>query len=509
MLLMSESPDIVALRKQLEAAAADPATPPWVQALLQTVLLMVGVLLSTIERLEAELAEHKRARFGRKSEKSSPIDREVKKRTAAADRKARSGPPALDDVELPTEIEDHEVPREELSCDQCGGHDFVAMGVEESTEYEYIPSRIKRVRHRQHKYACKKGCCVVMAPSPLRVTEGGRFGPELHAHVVVSRCADSLPFHRQARQWARQGVPLSPSTLCDLFHRTAECLRPLYGTLIDEICRSPYLNADETPQPVLDVGQCRRGYMWTFGTDEMAAFVFSPTRSGETPKRLLEGTTGVLQVDGHSGYNAVCAPDSRKRAGCWAHARRKLLAARDSAPDEATWLLERITALYIVEHDAKEAGIVGTDEHLALRTTRSAPLVEEIRERVAEHRKTARPKSPYGTALGYIHNQWNTLKTFLGDAKVRLDNNLAERTLRIIALGRKNSLFVGHDDGGERLAILQSLVTSCLLSGVNPHDYLADVLIRVNTHPAKRIEELLPHRWKPLAAPPPEPHFAT
>ena len=201
-------------------------------------------------------------------------------------------------------------------------------------------------------------------------------------------------------------------------------------------------------------------------------------------------------MDGYTGYNAVVLPDGRVRVGCFAHVRRKFFEALGTAP-EAQAALNFITALYRVEHLAQAAGELGSAAHLARRLADSAVTLEAFRVSLSTEEPKHPPKSPLGQAIRYARGQWTALTRFLGDARLALDNNASEQTLRTIALGRKNYLFVGNDEAGENLAGLFSLLATCEQNGVNPETYLADVLVRLQHHPNSRLDELLPHLWSP------------
>jgi transposase len=250
----------------------------------------------------------------------------------------------------------------------------------------------------------------------------------------------------------------------------------------------------------------RIAWTWDFlGRDadkELIAYVYSASRSGETPARVLEGTTGALLVDGYQGYNAVTLPGGRERAGCLAHARRKFFDAQSTAPAAAEEAMQLILELYRIERLATEAGIVGTTEHLKLRQERSGPATAALHAWLVAEQPKHLPNGPMGKAIGYALNQWEALTLFTTNAAIPLDNNPSERALRVCALGRKNFLFVGNDVAGENLATLYSLISTCEVNGVNPVQYLADVMLRVQNHPASRIDELLPHNWSPPRAEP-------
>lgn len=474
------------------------------KALLKQLLELVESLQKTIEKKDSELAELRRLLFGKKSERLPTVRSELKrrrtprqkqadgdktKRKRQATRKAKQ--------ELPTEIVRHDLDEDGLRCPHCGGSDFVELPDEVSFEYEFVPARLLRIEHRRQKKACRCGQYVATGPAPVRVSDGVQYGPGFHAHVVVSKCLDSMPLYRQARCLSRAGVKISRSSLCDLFHRSAELLEPLYRRMLELIKNSKYVRADETPQPVMDKDKTHRGYMWNFNTENLVAYVFSPGRSGETAAAVLGDSRGFLLVDAYSGYNRVTTPERRTRVGCWAHVRRKFFEARQLAPEECRYALEAILALYEVEYQAAAENLLGSDKHLALRKARSKVVIDELHKWLEEQKERFAPQSPVGRAIRYPLKHWESLVRFLEDAKLPLDNNMSERLLRVIALGRKNFMFVGNNGAGHHLAVLQSLVASCQINGVDPQAYLSDVLIRIQSHPQSQIDELLPNRWKP------------
>jgi transposase len=498
-------PDLIAideLLEDIEKARADKDTPPWVSVLLRTVLLLVSALQARTAELEARNEELTRQIYGQRSERSKTRSKQPRQRSKQARKKPkpRKGTSALDETEMEEREEVHEVPQADKCCELCGGTAFNDLEVtEDSTVYKYVSAKLVRVRHRRRKCRCRNGCTLVTAPPPPAVLRGGRFDASLYAAIMVSRSFDAMPLHRQAEAFARAGFPLSASTICDLFHTGAEVLRPLYAVMLDEIRQADVVKADETPQPVLADGKTRRSYVWTFVTDTHTAFVHSASRSGDTPRKLLEGTHGVLLADGYSGYNKVEGPDSRTRAGCMAHARRKFVDAESQAPDDVMWIIQRIGDLYAIERQAAELGVAGTAEHLKIRQQTSALIIEDIREWLAIKKDEARPKSQFGKALGYLDKQMQRLTVFLTDPRVPLDNNEAERALRRIALARKSSFFVGYDASGQRYAIVLSFVVSCRQHGVDAAAYLTDVLPRLPQTAPEDLPALLPSRWAAAA----------
>jgi transposase len=309
------------------------------------------------------------------------------------------------------------------------------------------------------------------------------------------KCADSIPLHRLAKQYQRLGIPMGRSTLTDLFHAAAAKLEPLWKRLLWVIAHCQIVQADETSLKMQRPN--KRGFVWTFLSGKLIAYRFADNRSGETPVEVLGGTTGTLVVDAYTGYNHVTAVDGRERAGCLAHIRRKIFDALSTAPVEARHGLALILDVYRVEHEAKARRIVRTPEHLAMRQNRSRAAMDRLHQWLVEEQPRHLPKGPLGSAISYALNQWERVLLFLDNVNIPIDNNASESALRIVALNRKNWLFVGDVDAGEHYAILASLVATCESNEIDPVAYIKDVLMRVDTHPASRIDELLPQNWKP------------
>lgn len=397
------------------------------------------------------------------------------------------------------------VPEPERHCPKCGRDKLRSAGSKTSTVYEYVPGYFRRQVHVRETLACACGEYIVTAPCPDKSTDKTRYGPGFIAHLLTAKCADSIPLYRLEKQYARAGVPIARSTMTDLFHRNAELLEPLSSRLLALVAAQDIVQADETSLRRLDVK--KRGYLWTFlaridrREDEeqktLVAYVFSPDRSGKTPSAVLGASSGTLVVDGYTGYNVVTTPEGRERAGCLAHTRRKLFAALEQHP-EAREALDIIRDVYVVEHDATSLGISRTSEHLAMRQARSRPLMDKLFAWLKEREGLHPPKSLMGRAVRYALGNWTPLTRFLDDARIPPDNNRSEAALRVAALGRKNFLFVGHEQAGKNIAGVYALVATCEACGVNPLDYLRDVLVRIST-PGVAIDDLLPHRWTPIA----------
>ena len=480
------------------------------QTLIATLTALITELRESLATKDAEIAELRRAILGPKSErtpkhrtsggkrkKKDETEEEKAKRLEAARLKRKKNREERE-AKMAEERVEHPAP---TTCPKCGGTGpFTVLSPDITGEIEFLNQRLLRLVHVLEKRLCECGH-IFTGEGPERVAEGGHYGPGLYAHAVVSKCADALPLNRITKRFARAGLHMARSTLTDLYHRAASLLEPIHRRLLELVAQSPYVNADETSQPVMDDEKCRRGFIWTFiaSAELIIAYVFSPSRSGETPIEVLSGTTGMLQVDGYTGYNQVCLPEGRDRAGCISHCRRYFHKARDKCPEEADHSIRVIRQLYQVEYDAAERDIIGTDAHRLLRQHRSKPLLDEWKVWLEEKKGLHTPKSPMGRAIRYTLNQWEYLIRFLSDAKLRLDNNISESALRIIALGRDNFRWVGHDESGENLAILQTIVATCVANDVNPEEYIADVLLRVQIHPASQLDELLPMNWEPAA----------
>jgi transposase len=466
-----------------------------------SLLGFVTELADRLAKLEHENAQLKKSLFGARSERSKlPRVKTGEPPTpeqAKATRRARAEAKA----ETPTMRLEHKVPAPLRRCTACGRTDLAPMGPGKSTfVWEFVPAKFVRLEHVQEVLRCRCGGCVVTAPGAPKVIEKGKYGASFLAHIAVAKCADHLPIYRLEKELARKGVPIARSTMNELLHRASALLAPVWTRLLDVIRARDIVLADETRLRILKdaSGKPKTGFVWTFGATDAkggfdVAYHFADNRSGATPKALLEGTKGVLLVDGYSGYNDIEKVSSRRRAACLAHVRRYFFESLKTAP-VAQEALDLITETYRVEHDAKEQQL-SEAAHLDLRKLRSGPIRERFKTWLGAQRSRHPPKSPLGVAIRYTLGQWGELGVFLDDARVPLDNNASERSLRRIALGRKNYLFVGDVASGKSLIGMYSLVATCESRGINPFDYLADVLARVQDHPANAIDELLPGAW--------------
>jgi transposase len=475
---------------------------PWrdeCEAMRPRLIEVEGKLAAITAAMEAM----ERRFLGPKSEKMPPPESELRRkepkedaeqrRLAALERRRQR---AAQREKLREQTVTHHVTDEEKECPSCGDTADRPVGEgKQTTVYEYVPGYFVRQEHVQEKLACRCGDYIATAEPPRKVVEGGRYGAGFIAHLIVMKCADSIPLHRLAKQYQRLGIPMSRSTLTDLFHAAATKAAPLSQRLLELVASADIVQADETS--LLMQRPHKRGFVWTFLAGDLIGYRFSADRSGETPQQVLGGTRGTLVVDAYTGYNRVTDVEGRERASCLAHVRRKFFEALP-AP-EARRALDLILDVYRVEHEAKAQGIVRTPAHLALRQTKGRKAMDALHEWLLAEENRHAPKTPLAIAINYALNRKETLTRFLDDVRIPVDNNASERALRVVALGRKNFLFVGDADKGDNLAGLYSLVATCEAHDIDPVEYLRDVLLRIDDHPAARIDELLPHRWKPPA----------
>jgi len=442
--------------------------------------------LSTLEKAFARRSERRKQSKLPPAVPSEPRSREQT-------RQARDAAAELRDAKLETEVEPISVAPEACRCGECGSTALRELGEgKPSTVFEYIPPRFRKRVFLRQTLVCECGT-VVTAEAPARMGDKTRYAPSFVAHLCTSKLADSIPQHRLEKEYKRLGIPVARSTMNALLHRAADELGPLYSAACALVRSAPVVGADETS--VRQANLDKKAFMWTFNTPELSVYKYAETRSGSVAAELLGDSEGVLVVDQYTGYNQVTKPGMRLRAGCMAHARRKLFESQEH--EGFADALALIGKLYDVERAAKAAGVVGTEVHLEARIKTSRPLFAELLSWCRAQRGRHEPRSAAGRAVNYLLNNRRALRVFLTDPRVPLDNNASERDMRPVAMGRSNYLFFQNKESGERHAILYTLVKSAEKNGLNPTTYLADVLVRVHTHPQSRVEELLPHRWKP------------
>jgi transposase len=464
-----------------------------------------------VEKLRFELARLKRQQYGRSSEQldAKIAQLELTLEDLEASQAARPTPvvtpvlePAAKPVRRPLPAQ---LPREEIvhaapcACPACGG-ELRAAGEDAAEMLEWVAAHYKVIRHVRPRFACARCDRLVQSPAPSRPIARGLAGPGLLAHVLVSKYVDHLPLYRQSQIFARDGIDLDRSTLADWVGGASALLEPLVGALGRYVFAADKLHADDTPVPVLCPGRgtTRQGRLWTYvrddrpaGSDDPPAVLlrYTPDRKAVHPVAHLGGFRGILQADGYAGFDRLYG-ERIQEAACWAHVRRKFYdfhVAHDSPL--AAEALERIGRLYAVDADIRGRP---PDERRRVRQARAGPELESLHAWLHTTLTTVSKKSELAIAIRYALSRWAALTRYRDDGRVEIDNNAAERSLRAIALGRKNWLFAGSDDGGERAAVIYSLLGTAQLNGLNVEAYLRHVLERLPDHPVNRVDELLP-----------------
>lgn len=356
------------------------------------------------------------------------------------------------------------------------------------------------IQHVRPKFACAACQVVVEAPAPSRPIENGLPGPDLLAHVLVSKFAYHLPLYRQADIFAREGIDLCRSTLAGWVGAASELLAPLVEEIRRHVLAAPKIHVDDTPVPVLAPGngKTKTGRLWTYVRDERPAgsktapavwFAYSEDRQGEHPKRHLKDFEGALQADAYAGFHHLYR-DKIYEVACWAHARRKfhdIHVAHASAT--TTEALARIQALYVIEAEIRGHP---AEIRCLVRQARARPLMDDLRRWMEKTLRSLSIKSQTAIAIRYSLSRWRALTRYLDDGWLEIDNNAAERALRAVVMGRKNYLFMGADSGGHRAAALYTLIATAKLNDLDPTLYLRTILAQLPEHPINRIEQLLP-----------------
>lgn len=404
---------------------------------------------------------------------------------------------------LPREVVEQDLTEDEKTCSECGS-EKKSIGYDKSETLEFVPAHFKVIEHRRKKYACK--VCnleVTRASSPDQAIEGSYAGSGLLAHILVSKYVDHLPLNRIRRIYLRSQVDLPASTLSDWVQAAARDLSPIAELIRLEVLASHLVQTDDTGLKVLQKKKGKghnitKGHIWSYvGDSRYVRFTYTPTREGIGPQTFLSDYEGWLQADAYSVYDALFDPSRGGKAievACWAHARRYYYDLIDSDV-RAAEPIALIRDLYAIEKEATENQMTAS-ERLQLRTDRAPPILKTLGEWVAKILETEPPKSALYKAAQYTHNQWDALNRFLEDGRLPLDNTQCERSLRGIALGRRNYLFCGSDQGAHTAAIIYTLVGTCALNRIDPWSYIRDVITKLSSSwPIRRLAELLPPVW--------------
>lgn len=454
--------------------------------------------------LFAELAEL--AASGTVGPEPPPPDEEATSRRGQSKPHGRRRPPA----HLRREPRRYELTAAERLCPECG-QQRQEIGVDTTSQLDYQPAEVFVIEHQRVKYACT--CCaghVAVAPKPPAPLDKALPGPGLLAQIGVDKYLDHIPLHRTEQRFARLGAPIPRSTMCDWMASCAVLLTPLWQLLKQRVLQSKVLHTDDTTVPVRDEtkSQHRYGRLWDYiGDAEHSGIVFdyTVTHARDGPATFLQGFHGFLQADAYGGYDGIYTGSKGTiiEVGCMAHARNKFKDAQSSDPERVLAAKAWVRKLYDVEDEAQAiiagerlSGAAATAVRLRLRQEKSVPLLTSLRQWLVAQGDDVLPKSPIAAAIGYMLNQWDALNRYTSDGDLHIDNNLSERTLKLIGMGRVNWLFLGSDQGGRTAAVLFSFTATCKHLGIDAFTYLRDLFERLPTHPAERLEELLPHRWQ-------------
>jgi len=481
-----------------------------------------------IEHLKFQLAKLRRFRFGQSSERLEGIEQMVLSLEALEASVAQVCVPASAAIEadvpekgqptrrkhLPENFErfDNRIEPSECACPDYGGP-LGVLGSDTAEVLEVKTVTFTVTRHIRPKKRCSTCSVIVQAPAPSRPIEKSFAGASLLALILSWKYAFHLPLYRQCQIFAHAGLTLSRTTLMQWVGASSELLGPLAAALAKHVL-APNINADDTPIKVLapGTGKTKKGRLWTYvrdgrgwgSTDPPAVWYrYSASWHGKYPQQHLAGFEGKLQVDAYAGFEPLFVPTKPGvvarvlEIACWAHARRGFFEALTAEPTGAAEALEQIKALYAVEDQIRDRKLTGEAKQLH-RLTHSKPLVELFFEWVDRQmeRQGFTPSNPFIQALNYVRERRVGLEIFLTDPDVPIDTNHLERALRVVPMGRKNWNFCWTELGAKHVGIIQSLIVTCRLHGIDPYTYLVDVLQRISEHPASRVAELTPRLWK-------------
>ncbi len=529
------SPDIDALRAALAAAEARARRA---EAEASNAEAIIAALKLMVEKLRHEL-------YGQRSERKARLLDQLELKLEELEANATEDELAAEQAAAKTStvkaftrrrpsrkpFPEH-LPRERVVvpapevCGCCGSERLAKLGEDVTETLEVIPRRWKVIQTVREKFTCRDCEKISQAPAPFHVTPRGWAGPSLLAMILFEKYGQHQPLNRQSERYAREGVALSLSTLADQVGACAAVLRPLHDLIAAHVLAAERIHGDDTTVPVLAKGKTDTARAWVYvrddvpfgGTDPPAAlFHYSRDRSGRHPETHLRDFTGILQGDAYAGYNGLFKPGRSPcpltEALCWAHARRKFFVLADIAAAAkrrtktgkqgaiisplAFEAVQRIDALFDIE---REINGMSAEERLAVRAERSAPVLAELEAWMRAERARLSRHAPVAKAMDYMLKRWPGFSRFLEDGRICLTNNAAERALRGIALGRKSWLFAGSDRGGERAALMYTLIVTAKMNDVDPQAWLADVLARIAEQPARRLDELLPWNWKTAQA---------
>lgn len=485
---------------------------------------IAGDAHAEIENLKLTIAKMRRDQFGAKSERGSKLLDQLELQLAELEASVAQD---IATAELAMPLIDAEaerqkparrplpghLPRERVvhagsdDCPECGGT-LRKLGEDITETLEYVPATWKVIQHVREKFTCRQCETITQAPAPNHPIARGRAGPNLLAQVLFNKYRAHLPLNRQSAIFASDGIDLDTSTLADWVGASTATLMPIVEAIEAHVLAADRIHIDDTTVPVLARGKCRTGRLWTYVRDDKpfggnaapaALFYYSPDRAAVHPERHLASYSGICQADAYSGYNGLYVenrtPGPITEASCWAHGRRKFfeIAELNKAP-LAIEAVRRIDELFAIE---RRINGQPPDERAAIRQAHAKSLADDLESWFRTERKRLSSKNRLAKAIDYHLKRWPAFTRYLDDGRICMSNNAAERAVRGIAVGRKNWIFAGSDSGGRRAAAIYTLIETAKLNGIDARAWLADVLARINDHPMRRLDDLMPWNWHP------------
>lgn len=474
-----------------------------------------------IERLESKLATALRALRGNRSEKLDPAELldgcydfltqeeldligeiasgsdEPEDEVEIVRRKKKKKKLSTDGLEERTEKV--VLPKNECDCEHCGRL-MPVVGYDPTQKFGHQPAVFYVKSYLLEKRACPCGKGIARAKVPPHPIPRCKALPDLLAQIIVAKFVDGLPLYRQSKIYERAGIAIGDTTLGEWCRQSADVFAPVVTAVLQQVRNEDYLQADETGLRVQAKGGCEKGWLWAYGRPNgQVYFDFRPGRSRDGPNEILESYRGKLQTDGYSVYEGLAALEDH--FACMSHARRYFVDAKKKSKKRSGEILKLVQKLYRIEREAKDRGLT-FEQRRAHRKARATPILQAIEESLKTYQAEPEflPKSDFGKAVNYMSRRWKQLTRYVEHGEVEIDNNLIENSMRGIAVTRKNFLFAGSDAGAERAAVFYTLVESCRRLGINPHEYLTDVLARIPTTAPADMPALTPKSW--LAARP-------
>ncbi|MBP2484402.1 MULTISPECIES: IS66 family transposase [Rhizobium] len=424
------------------------------------------------------------------------------------DRKIEQFELMLEEIEASRAEAEQRSGKAPCNCPTCGGTSFLKAADRVVQVLEHVPASVKIVRHVEKRMICRECDTTVAGEMPTLPIERGKPGPGLLAHIMIAKFDDHIPLYRLSEMYDRLGIDISRSVMADWVGRVSALLTPLVLLIRAHIAALDRIHTDDTPVDVLDPGRgkTKTGRVWVYvfdgsgyqsATPAAIAYYYSPDRRGAHPADHLASFSGVMHADGYGGYKKLYG-NQIIEAACMAHVRRKFHDVIKLKPSPiAEEALSRIGALYDIENRIRG---MSADERRTLRQHHARPVLDELKAWIEATLSTLPQKQRLAEAMRYALSRWAALSVYIDDGRVEIDNNIAERAMRPLGIGRKNWLFAGSDKGGERIANILTIIETVKLQGHNPEVYLTDVLTRIQDHPEDRIEDLLPWNWTPAKA---------